>query len=199
MAKSAAVREPHRLVLFALALLIHAGLFQLLLSPRLAKPELPERRTVLVFLPDAPRATSPPPEVAPFAPPRLPETPPPSTAPQLITPLDHAEVHGPPSIDWRGDAEEVAREHARSAQAGSEPKDGGGPQKPKPQFGWSHSATHRIEPMENGGFVVWINDRCGVAVSGLAMPFCQFGKKPARGDLFEHMDDPPTPGDWKDP
>jgi hypothetical protein len=30
------------------------------------------------------------------------------------------------------------------------------------------------------------------------MPFCMFGKKPARGDLFEHMDDPPQAGDWKD-
>ena len=52
--------------------------------------------------------------------------------------------------------------------------------------------------MENGGFVVWINENCGIAISLLAMPFCQVGKKPARGDLFEHMDDPPTPGDWKD-
>jgi hypothetical protein len=200
VAKSAAIRQPHRPVLFALALLIHAGLFALLLSERHMRLESPERRTVLVFLP-APQAESPALEVAPPAPAPLPETAPPvSTAPQLIAPPTNEETPLPPAIDWRADAEAIAREHARAAEAGHEPpKDGSGPAKKKPQFAWSHSATHRIEPMENGGFVVWINDRCGVAVSGLAMPFCMFGKKPARGDLFEHMDDPPTAGDWKDP
>jgi hypothetical protein len=199
VAKIAAIREPHRPVLFALALLIHAGLFALLLSERHMRLESPEPRTVLVFLP-APQAQSPSLEVAPLAPPHLPETPPPvSTAPQLIAPPTNEQTQVPPAIDWRGDAEAIAREHARAAEAGRETrKDGSGPAKKKPEFAWSHSATHRIEPMENGGFVVWINDRCGVAVSGLAMPFCMFGKKPARGDLFEHMDDPPTAGDWKD-
>jgi hypothetical protein len=52
--------------------------------------------------------------------------------------------------------------------------------------------------MESGGFVVWLSDKCGVAVTVMAMPFCKFGKEHVRGDLFEHMDDPPKPGDWKD-
>ncbi|HKS57137.1 MAG TPA: hypothetical protein VJS12_17705 [Steroidobacteraceae bacterium] len=197
MAKGAAIREPHRPVLFALALLIHAGLFALLSSERHTRLESPERRTVLVFLP-APPPQSASLEVTPPAPPRLPETAPPSaTAPELFAPRTNQPTQVPPAIDWRGDAEAIAREHARAAEAGREPEKDA-PAKKKPEFAWSHSATHRIEPMENGGFVVWINDRCGVAVSGLAMPFCMFGKKPARGDLFEHMDDPPTPGDWKD-
>jgi hypothetical protein len=197
--KSAAVREPHRPLLFALALLIHAGLFQLLLSPRPARRESSERTTVLVFLPDARQAKSPPLEVAPLAPPPLPEqSPPADTAPQLIAPPEHAEARAPPAIDWRRDAEQVARDHALAAEAGRERKDDSGPPKPKPEFGWSHSRTHRIEPMESGGFVVWISDQCGVAISGLAMPFCRLGKKPARGDLFEHMNDPPAAGDWKD-
>lgn len=200
MANSAAIREPNRALLFALALLIHAGLFQLLLSPRHARLESPERRTVLVFLPDVPQPTRPPLEVAPLAPPRLLElAPPASTAPQLIAPPEHAEARAPPAIDWRRDAEQVARDHALTAEAGRERQDDSGAPQPKAEFGWSHSRTHRVEPMENGGFVVWINDKCGVAISLMAMPFCQFGKKPARGDLFQHMDDPPTPGDWKDP
>jgi hypothetical protein len=179
------------------ALLIHAGLFALLLSERHTRLESPERRTVLELLP-APPPKSPSLEVTPPAPPRLPEAAPPSaTAPELFAPRTSEPAQVPPMIDWRGDAGAIAREHARAAEAGREPsKDG--PAKKKAEFAWSHSATHRIESMENGGFVVWINDRCGVAVSGLAMPFCMFGKKPARGDLFEHMDDPPTPGDWKD-
>jgi hypothetical protein len=200
VAKSAAIREPHRLVLFGLALLIHAGLFALLLSERHARVESPERRTELVLLP-APRSNIPRPEIAPLPPPRLPEAAPPtSTAPQLIAPPTNEDTREPPAIDWRGDAEAIAREHARAAETGGEPsRKGDGPAKPKPEFAWSHSTTHRIEPMEGGGFVVWINDRCGVAVSALAMPFCMLGTKPARGDLFEHMDDPPTAGDWKDP
>ena len=197
MAKNAAVREPHRVALFALALLIHIGLFALLVSDRHARVESPERQTLLVFLP-SPQAKSRPVEIVPPAPPRLPELSPPSiTAPQLIAPPQRDDAGVPPAIDWRRDAEAIAREHAQAAEAGRESsKDE--PAKPKPEFGWSHSATHRIEPMEGGGFVVWINDKCGVAVAALAMPFCMFGKKPARGDLFEHMDDPPKPGDWKD-
>jgi hypothetical protein len=184
-------------VLFALAMLIHVGLFALLMSERHARVESPERQTMLVFLP-GPQAKSPPVESVPPATPRLPELSPPSiTAPQLIAPPQPDNAGAPPAIDWRRDAEAIAREHAEAAEAGREPSKHG-PAKPQPEFGWSHSATHRIEPMEGGGFVVWINDKCGVAVAGLAMPFCMFGKKPARGDLFEHMDDAPKPGDWKE-
>jgi hypothetical protein len=198
VAKSAALREPSRPLLFALAVLIHAGLFQLLVSPPPAQVEPPERRTVLVLLPDA-QAKSPPREVAPLAPPRLLEASPSlSTAPQLIAPPTADEAGAPPSIDWRRDAEQAAREHALEAEAGR-PKDGSEPTKPKQEFHWSHSRTHRVERMEDGGFVVWIGDKCGVAITVMAMPFCQFGRKPARGDLFEHMNDPPAPGDWKDP
>jgi hypothetical protein len=197
VAQSAAVREPHRPVLFALAVLIHIGLLALLVSDRPARVEAPERQTALVFLP-GPQANNRSFELRPPAPPHLPELSPPSiSAPQLIAPRQRDNAGEPPAIDWRRDAEAIAREHAETAEAArAQSKDG--PAKPKPEFGWSHSATHRIEPMEGGGFVVWINDKCGVAVAGLAMPFCMFGKKPARGDLFKHMDDPPQAGDWKD-
>lgn len=200
MANSAAIREPQRPLLFTLALLIHAGLYLLLVSPRQPTPAAPERRTVVVFLPDEPKPARPPFEVAPLAPPRLPETSPPSsTAPQLIPPPEHAEPSAPPAIDWTRAAEQVARDHALAEDAGQAHQDDQGARKPQPEFHWSHSRTHRVEPMESGGFVVWLSDKCGVAISLMAMPFCQFGKKPARGDLFEHMNDAPTPGDWKDP
>jgi hypothetical protein len=83
-------------------------------------------------------------------------------------------------------------------QASGESKHRNATQKPKPEFGWSHARIHRVEPMEGGGFMVWISDNCFIAIGLMAMPMCKLGKKPARGDLFEHMDDPPTPGDWKD-
>jgi hypothetical protein len=60
----------------------------------------------------------------------------------------------------------------------------------KPQFGWSHSATHRVETFAEGGFMLNINDRCSIAIMIIPMPFCRVGKIPVRGDLFEHMDDP---------
>jgi hypothetical protein len=194
--------ERQRPLLFALAVLIHVGLFQLLVSERHAVPETPERRTVLVLLQGTEKSPEKSPEksrsvpdrVAPIAPQRLPE----SKAPQLIAPPEREETRARPSIDWSREAEETAREHALRAEAQRDHKDDSSPAKPKPEFGWSHSQIHRIEPLEEGGFLVWLNDRCAIVISVMAMPVCKFDKKPARGDLFEHMDDAPAPGDWKD-
>ncbi len=198
MAMRTAFGERQRPLLFALAVLIHVGLFQLLASERHAVPETPERRTVLVLLrgteKSPEKARSVPNWVAPIAPQGLPE----SKAPQLIASSERDEAAARPSIDWRREAEETAREYALQAEAQRGHKDDSSAAKPKPEFGWSHSRTHRIEPLEEGGFLVWINDRCAIVISIMAMPVCQIGTKPARGDLFEHMDDAPTPGDWKD-
>ncbi len=190
-----ALREPQRLLLFALTALIHVGLFVLLVSERQAPLESrEERRTVLVFLRESSKRDRPV-EIAPLAPERLPQVLPPGiTAPQLIAPPASNDTPAPTSIDWQREAEEAARKHALEAPTPGEPAQ----TKPKPQFAWSHSSTHRIEPMKDGGFIVWINDNCGVAIGIMAMPFCKLGKKPPRGDLFEHMDDPAAPGDWKD-
>jgi hypothetical protein len=190
--------ERQRPLLFALAVLIHVGLFQLLVSERHAVPETPERRTVLVLLQGTEKspekARSVPDRVAPIAPQRWPE----SKAPQLIASPERDEAPARPSIDWRREAEETAREHALQAEAQRDHKDDSSPAKPSPEFGWSHSQIHRIEPLAEGGFLVWLNDRCAIVISVMAMPVCKIGKKPARGDLFEHMDAAPTPGDWKD-
>jgi len=45
-------------LLFALALLIHAGLFQLLVSQRPENLQAPERSTALALLPDTKKAAS---------------------------------------------------------------------------------------------------------------------------------------------
>ncbi len=198
MAIRPAFGERQRPLLFALAVLIHLGLFQLLVSERHAVPETPESRTVLVLLRStekSPEKTrSVPDRVAPIAPQGLPE----SKTPQLIAPPEGDEASARPSIDWRREAEETAREHALRAEAQRNYKDDSSPAKPKPEFGWSHSQIHRIEPLAEGGFLVWLNDRCAIVIRVMAMPVCKIGKKPARSDLFEHMDDTPTPGDWKD-
>jgi hypothetical protein len=194
----AAFRDPQRPWLFALAVLIHAGLFQLLVSQRQAAPQAPERRAVLLLLPDAgkPRLARPP--VAPVTPQRLPElSPAASTPPLLVAPPRPDGTAMPPVIDWQREAEEASHKQALAAEAQREQK-GGAPAKAKPEFGWDRSRVHGVEPIESGGFVVRLNDRCVVVITLLAMPACKIGIKPARGDLFEHMDDASTPGDWKD-
>ena len=194
----ATFREPQRPLLFALAVLIHAGLFQLLVSQRHAAPQLPERRTVLALLPDAEKPPPAPQPFAPVTPEPLPELSlPASVPPLLIAPPQRDGTATPPVIDWRREAEEAIRKQALEAEAQRDQK-GSGPSKPKPEFGWDRSRVHRVESIESGGFVVRINDRCVVVITLLAMPVCKIGTKPARGDLFEHMGDA-TAGDWKDP
>ncbi|HXS91082.1 MAG TPA: hypothetical protein VN705_17120 [Steroidobacteraceae bacterium] len=199
MARRAAFREPQRPLLFALALLIHAGLFQLLVSQRPENLQAPERSTALALLPDTKNRAQRPPPIAPLAPEQLPAAPLPATPfPQLIAPSERDATHEPASVDWQRQGEEVAREHALESQKQPDHKNDGGPPKPKPEFGWDRSRAHRVEPLEGGGVLVRINDRCAVVITLIAMPVCQIGTKPARGDLFEHMRDAPTLGDWKD-
>ena len=59
-----------------------------------------------------------------------------------------------------------------------------------PQFGWDHAQTHRVEALEGGGTLLWINDRCFIVMAGMIpFPMCGIGKIPVRGDLFDHMRD----------
>ena len=200
MAMRAAFREPQRPLLFALALLIHAGLFQLLVSQRHASPQVFERLTAMELLPDTKNRAQAPPPIAPLAPEQLPATPLSAiTSPQLIAPSEHEGTHEPAGVDWQRQGEEVAREHALESQLQPDHKADSGPPRPKPEFGWDRSRVHGVEPIESGGFVVRISDRCVIVITLLAMPACKIGTKPARGDLFEHMDDAAIPGDWKDP
>jgi hypothetical protein len=199
VAGRAAFGEPQRPLLFALALLIHAGLFQLLVSQRPENPQTPERSTALALLPETKNRAQAPPPIAPLAPEQLPAAPlPTTTSPHLIAPSEREGIHEPPGVDWQRQGEEVARKHALESQTPPDHKNDGGPPQPKPEFGWDRSRAHRVEPLEGGGVLVRISDRCAIVITLIAMPVCQIGTKPARGDLFEHMGDAPTLGDWKD-
>jgi len=107
----------------------------------------------------------------------------------------------PAARDWAGAAERAAR-----AAGVSPPRRGFGMPAPVPapavavpEFGWSRARTRPIEPLETGGFVYHINDRCAVVVVFVPLPFCRMGTIPPRGDLFDHLHDAPVAGDWKDP
>jgi hypothetical protein len=111
----------------------------------------------------------------------------------------------PAPIDWNAEAALTAKQRAQSAAAPA-PRaldrhgagldlDGGlGPDlESKPEFGWYHARIHRIEPLEGGGSILWLNDRCFIVMAGLIpFPMCGIGKIPPRGDLFDHMHDAPA-------
>jgi len=117
------------------------------------------------------------------------------------------EIPAPASIDWSKEAElaasrqidslENARRRARGftrLEANREPWTAPAS---KPEFGWSHAQTHPIEPLPEGGTLMWINERCALVLNAALLPVCKLGKIEARGDLFKHMNDAPEPGDWK--
>lgn len=121
-----------------------------------------------------------------------------------------AENTAPIAIDWAKEAERAAAhrieadEEADRRASALSPRRGprvGASEAPAaaPQFGWDHAHTHRLELSPDGGMVVNLNDRCAIVVKfPFFLPGCKIGKMESRGDLFTHMNDPPTLGDWKD-
>jgi hypothetical protein len=108
-------------------------------------------------------------------------------------------------IDWAKEAERAAARQidadeaaARRAAAFSTHKrtpDSLAPLPPaQPQFGWSHANTHRIESFPGGGFILNLSDRCAIVFTIMVIPVCKIGTIEARGDLLQHMDDPPFLG-----
>jgi hypothetical protein len=109
----------------------------------------------------------------------------------------------PAIVDWNAEAALTAKQHAQSARA-PQPRaldkhgagtdfDGGlgVDQGGAPEFGWDHARTHRVEAMEGGGSILWINDRCFIVMYGMIpFPMCGIGKIPVRGDLFDRMREP---------
>jgi hypothetical protein len=107
----------------------------------------------------------------------------------------------PAIIDWHAEAVLTAKHQAQSAAApppraldkqlgGMYVDVGPGFDPAAPEFGWDHARTHRVETIEGGGSMLWINDRCFIVMYGLIpFPMCGIGKIPVRGDLFDHMRD----------
>lgn len=88
-------------------------------------------------------------------------------------------------MDWHGDAGRIAEERAAAGDAAAPVKR---PSRPKKEFGWSRARTHRIERTADGQTLLRLSDRC--VLVNLLLPVCQLGRIAARGDLFEHMNDP---------
>jgi hypothetical protein len=99
-----------------------------------------------------------------------------------------------PPIDWQA---ELAHE-AETISAKAEPrlKDFGFPRRgapagKAPEFAWDRVHTHRVESV-GGALLVHVNDHCMIVLTPLPFPICTPGKRPANGDLFEHMKDSPA-------
>jgi hypothetical protein len=112
----------------------------------------------------------------------------------------------PPRIDWAREAEisasrqlEKDERAKRLAAPFSHDFSAETPTHRTPEFRWSRAHTQRIEPLENGGTLIRINDRCAVVLAGMLFPVCAIGKIPVHDDLFEHMNDPPVLGERPGP
>jgi len=195
-----------RPTILALVVAVHAALL-LIASRWQARLDLrTEESLVFLSLPahvqSAPEAT-PPPNL-----PRAKPAPPHDT--QLIAvpiPAERPPAEQKPAIvDWHSEALLTAKQHAQAAaapqpralykrSAGMYVEGGlGWDQGTAPQFGWDHAQTHRVEALEGGGTLLWINDRCFIVMAGMIpFPMCGIGKIPVRGDLFDHMRDPKAP------
>jgi hypothetical protein len=125
-------------------------------------------------------------------------TPSPPVEPNPVPPSEDGNPIRPP-IDWAGELDRAARD-STAAEASRKPPDFGFPHmsaestaKP-PEFGWSYAPTHRVVSLRGGGLLVNLNDNCVLVFAPLPFFACAPGKKPANGDLFNHMHDPSQAG-----
>jgi hypothetical protein len=98
-----------------------------------------------------------------------------------------------PPTDWASELSRAARD-AASDELRQKPRDFGfphpSPAPPKaPQFGWDYAATHRVESIPEGGLLLHLNENCVLVLFPLPFVGCGIGRKPANGDLFDHMQD----------
>jgi hypothetical protein len=201
-----AARRMLRPAILLLVVVLHAAL--LLLASRWQTRLDLRTEESLIFLPLPSHFQAP--AEAPAAPEAPRKIPPPTRDTRLIIvtpeipPAPPAETP-PAPIDWNAEAALTAKQQAQAAaKPGPRPLDqpgagldfdgGLGPDPDaRPEFGWYHARTHRIEAIEGGGSLLWLNDRCFIVMAGLIpFPMCGVGKIPPRTDLFDHLRDSPA-------
>ena len=202
-------KRARRLWIIAVVGALHAGVCWVLLGTRPLKIRTGTPSLELTFLTlDMPESTARKPAPARRSQPLVRQgvaTPPlnqprPGSQPSAAAPGEEDNAIHPP-IDWANELNRAARESS-SAAAAPQPREFGAPHtapvpaKP-PEFGWSHSRTHRVETGP-GGLAIHFGDNCVIAFTPVPFPICTVGRKEANGELFKHMRDPPQPGDWKD-
>jgi hypothetical protein len=185
-------------VLIAAAVLaLHAVIFWLLLAKvrMLAVPEVAQSLELLWIPPS-------PPPAPPHEEPEKETSKPAKRKPDERSPAAREQSPAPPEnnaiappIDWQA---ELAREARASASAKSDhqykefdfPRRSP-PAAKAPEFAWDRNHTHRVESVP-GALLVHLNDNCVLVMAPLPLVFCRPGKRPANGDLFNHMRDSQT-------
>ena len=192
-----------RPAVLALVAALHVGLLLIALRWQARLDLRTEEPLVFLALPAHMQSTE---ETAP--PPTVPrKKPEPAHDTQLVVVPAPAEPPAagpaPAIIDWNAEAAIAAKQQAQSAAApapraldkrlaGMYVDVGSGSDPGNTEFGWDHARTHRVEAMEGGGSLLWLNDRCFVVLYGvIPFPMCGLGKTPVRGDLFDHLRDGP--------
>jgi len=195
-----------RLIACIAVLAAHAALLMLVrsLRPAVGPAGQGEVTTLLLMLPaakversatDKADHPSPAPQRA-----RRADTPAPLQEPAPAAELDSS--HAPQAIDWAREGRRAAEDEidaeeraARAAAALSghkkTPPSLAPAAPPQPQFGWSHASTHRLESVPGGGIILNLTDRCAIVFSFMLIPVCRLGPMEPRGDLLQHMHDPP--------
>jgi hypothetical protein len=196
-----------RLGVFAAVTAGHAALFIVVATVHLTATPTAELETSMILF-------ALPANKVPLQPAPLPTRPERATASQHTRPPaaalqprekvpERLQNNAPVAIDWAKEAERAAAREIEEAEAAARraaalahektPSSLALPPPPSPQFGWSHAATHRLESFP-GGLILNLTDRCAIVFSIMLIPVCKMGVMEPRGDLFEHMHDPPLLG-----
>jgi hypothetical protein len=198
-----------RLIACIAVLAVHAALLMVVrsLRPRVGPAGQSEVTALLLMLPAAkvdPSATdktdhrSAVPQRA-----RRADTPAPLQEPAPAADLESG--HAPQAIDWAREARQAAEDEINAEERAARAAPGlSGHRKtprslapaapPQPQFAWSHASTHRLESVPGGGIILNLTDRCAIVFSYMLIPVCRLGPMEPRGDLLQHMHDPPQLG-----
>jgi hypothetical protein len=200
-------RGTRRVIVLAAVVTLHVVV--LVLFPRARRSELQENdrqhalQLVLVMPPSEASAGR---ERAPLAPSRRARAAPPAASksrPAARRDVSH-EAQPPEGapIDWNQQLASAAQRQLRKdadlrrqANALAPPRAPASFRKTphSPPFGWYYAATHRVESLPEGGFLIHINDRCVIGIFIMVMPACTFEHIEPRGDLFLHMKDDLSP------
>lgn len=137
---------------------------------------------------NTPRAVAPQPLAAPAA------TPPVGTSITIDRWYDSASEAANAQVAGAADQERRAASMGQAAIAARSLAES--PRKAPPDFAWSSAHTKRIERTEDGATILRLSERC--ILVNFILPFCDFTKQEANGDLFDDMNAAPEMGDWKD-
>jgi hypothetical protein len=197
-------RFASRLPILSVVVAAHLGALLLLvvLTHTQRVPRVEEEPLLVMLL--APAASAPAVRPVPSRRDRTPAHPTNDVQPEVRAPLAPAASGESPTIDWAAETHAAAEaqleedEQARRRSGAFAPRhsDAFASPKRKPEFHWDYARTHRVEPLSGGiGVAVHLNDHCALVLFWLIpMVGCSVGKIPVRGDLFEHMHDPPEAG-----